>query len=54
MSHDIYNWPKRLEYVLSEIKKDKAMTGNNKKMLLDFNNNCTAEGLSLARKKPGN
>jgi site-specific recombinase XerD/ribosomal protein L40E len=49
MSHDIYENPKRLEYVLKKIREDDRIIDKNKKILLDFNENCVAEGLSLAR-----
>jgi site-specific recombinase XerD len=49
MSHDIYDFPKRLEYVSKKIEKNKKIIKENKKLLLNFHKFCVAEGLSPAR-----
>ena len=49
MSHDIYNYPKRIECVLKKIKNDKEIIDRNKELLLEFYKICRSEGLSPAR-----
>lgn len=49
MSHDIYNYQKRLEYVLRKIKEDNKINKRNKKLLTRFHETCIAEGLSIGR-----
>lgn len=49
MSHDIYNYPKRIECVLEKIKNDKKIIDRNKELLLEFYKICRSEGLSPAR-----
>jgi site-specific recombinase XerD/ribosomal protein L40E len=49
MSHDIYESPKRLEYVLKKIREDSKIINSNKESLFKFHQFCIVEGLSLSR-----
>jgi len=49
MSHDIYESPKRLDYVLKKIREDSEIIDSNKELLFKFHQFCIVEGLSLSR-----
>ncbi|MFH0896554.1 MAG: site-specific integrase [Candidatus Bathyarchaeota archaeon] len=49
MSHDIYNYPKRMERVLVKVRDDPKVSDRNKELLLGFYRFCLAESLSAAR-----
>jgi len=49
MSHDIYNYPHRVERVLVRVREDAKLNDRNRELLLSFYKYCLGESLSLAR-----
>ncbi len=49
MSHDIYQYGKKLERKIAKINEDKSISAHNLKKIFEFQNHCIAEGIGSAR-----
>jgi len=49
MKHDAYNCPAKLESALKCLEKDSKVSEENKQIIKEYENECIAQGLTLAR-----